>query len=157
MKHGGLLPVAIFFALSPPVMSSDRAPRVGRHPAVTPQSAYGRLPLYFEPNVGQFDPRVRYVTRGSGYTLFLTDSETAMVFSGGGREKQAAVRMKLVGARSPARWEALEKQPAIGNYFLGNDPKKWHTDVPTYARVSAHGVYPGVDLGHLWQSEPVGV
>ena len=30
--------------------------------------------------------------------------------------------------------------------LLGNDPAKWHTSVPTYARVRYAGVYPGVDL-----------
>src|SRR4051812_6295977 len=35
-------------------------------------SSYGRLPLAFERNAGQFDARARFVARGSGYTLFLT-------------------------------------------------------------------------------------
>ena len=36
--------------------------------------------------------------------------------------------------------------PAKANYFLGNDPKKWRTNVPTYARVKYKDVYQGVDL-----------
>jgi hypothetical protein len=32
------------------------------------------------------------------------------------------------------------------NYFIGNDPKKWHTDVPAYAKVKYTSVYPGIDL-----------
>jgi len=32
------------------------------------------------------------------------------------------------------------------NYFLGNDPAKWRTDVPNYAAVVYRNVYPGVDL-----------
>jgi len=36
--------------------------------------------------------------------------------------------------------------PGKSNYFRGNDPKKWHTDVPTYAKVKYEGIYPGVDL-----------
>ncbi len=32
------------------------------------------------------------------------------------------------------------------NYFIGNDPKKWYSNVPTYAKVKYTGVYPGVDL-----------
>jgi hypothetical protein len=35
-------------------------------------NSLGRLPLSFEANRGQTDPRVRFVSRGSGYTLFLT-------------------------------------------------------------------------------------
>src|SRR5262249_32718110 len=32
------------------------------------------------------------------------------------------------------------------NYFLGNDPKKWRTEVPHYGRVEYSHTYPGVDL-----------
>ncbi len=125
------------------------------------QSAYGRLPLHFEPNLGQFDRRVRYVARGGAYTLVLTDAEAVMVLGRTGRRPpeaspgrpeeasevgQAVVRMKLVGARPVARWEALDRQPGISNYFLGNDPGKWRTDVSHYGRVAARGAYPGIDL-----------
>ena len=33
---------------------------------------YSRLPLSFEPNQGQTDPRVQYLSRGRGYTLLLS-------------------------------------------------------------------------------------
>ena len=33
---------------------------------------YAKLPLTFELNHGQIDPRVRFVSRGPGYTAFLT-------------------------------------------------------------------------------------
>jgi len=39
-----------------------------------------------------------------------------------------------------------EELPGKTNYFIGNDPKKWRTNVPTYAQVRYHDVYPGVDL-----------
>lgn len=35
-------------------------------------SAYGKLPLSFELNQGQTDGRVKFLTRGRGYSLFLT-------------------------------------------------------------------------------------
>src|SRR5438045_7369802 len=34
--------------------------------------AYGRLPLGFEANEGQADPEVKFLSRGGGYTIFLT-------------------------------------------------------------------------------------
>ena len=34
-------------------------------------------------------------------------------------------------------------QPGRVNYFIGNNPAKWHTNVPTYARVRYKNVYPG--------------
>src|SRR2546430_16603115 len=54
--------------------------------------------------------------------------------------------MKLVGANQAANVTALEELPGKSNYFIGNDPKQWRTDVPTYGKVKYEGVYPGVDL-----------
>ena len=54
--------------------------------------------------------------------------------------------MKLVGANRAANVTALEELPGKSNYFIGNDPKKWRTDVPTYGKVKYQGVYPGIDL-----------
>ena len=39
---------------------------------------YGRVPLSFEANQGQTDPRVRFISRGNGYTLFLTSDEAVL-------------------------------------------------------------------------------
>src|SRR5262249_19390755 len=36
--------------------------------------------------------------------------------------------------------------PGKTNYFIGGDPRKWRTDVPTYAKVKYEAVYPGVDM-----------
>src|SRR5262249_23011936 len=35
------------------------------------------------------------------------------------------------------------------NYFLGDDPRRWRTNVVNYARVEYEGVYPGIDL--IWR------
>lgn len=32
------------------------------------------------------------------------------------------------------------------NYLIGNDSSKWQTGVPTFAKVSVVGIYPGIDL-----------
>jgi uncharacterized repeat protein (TIGR01451 family) len=124
-------------------------------------ASFGRLPLAFEPNVGQTDARVRFLARGGGMTAFFSDTETAMVLSRAERRdpkalprerrepakvEQAVVRMKLAGAGQPRRVIGLEKLPGMSNYFIGNDPAKWRTDVPHYARIQYEGVYPGIDL-----------
>src|SRR2546430_466500 len=54
--------------------------------------------------------------------------------------------MKLVGANQAANVTALDELPGKTNYFVGNDPKKWRTDVPTYGKGKYEGIYPGVDL-----------
>jgi hypothetical protein len=40
--------------------------------------AYGNLPMRFEENRGQTDPRVQFLARGAGYSLFLTSSEAVL-------------------------------------------------------------------------------
>src|SRR5262249_22458555 len=62
------------------------------------------------------------------------------------RTTNAFLRMKLVGANPQAKVMGLEELPGKSNYFIGNDPKKWRTNVPNYAKVKYANVYPGVDL-----------
>ena len=106
---------------------------------------YGNLPSAFEPNLGQTAPEVRFLTRSRGMIVFFTDTEAVMVLHQSEKRRQV-VRMKLAGAMKPRQAAGLEKLPGVSNYFIGNDPKKWRTDVPHYARIRYEGVYPGIDL-----------
>jgi hypothetical protein len=56
------------------------------------------------------------------------------------------VRMQLAGANPGIEPTGQDRLPGTVNYFLGNDPAKWHAAIPTYGKVSYAGVYPGVDL-----------
>jgi hypothetical protein len=56
------------------------------------------------------------------------------------------VGLRLVGAKTDAEVIGREELPGKVNYFIGSDPKKWRMNVPTYAKVRYHDVYPGVDL-----------
>jgi len=100
------------------------------------------LPLSFEPNQGQADRRVRFLARGSGYSLLLADDEAALALAG----RKAVVHLQLVGARPHVQAEGQDRLPGVSNYLLGNDPAKWRTGIPQFGRVRLSGVYPGVDL-----------
>ncbi|HEV2383357.1 MAG TPA: SBBP repeat-containing protein [Terriglobia bacterium] len=102
---------------------------------------YGKLPLSFEANDGQTDSQVKFLARGSGYTLFLTGTEAVLSTDHGRR-----ARMALVGANPKAPASGVDELPGKSSYFIGNDPKKWRTHVPSYAKVKYEDVYPGVDL-----------
>src|SRR5215475_12349543 len=56
------------------------------------------------------------------------------------------LRMKLVGASPNVRVMGSDELPGKSNYLIGNDPKKWRTKVPNYARVEYGEVYSGVNL-----------
>ena len=55
---------------SPPTIAKANEPQVVEN--------YGKLPLSFEANHGQSDSRVDFLSRGSGYTLFLTPTEAML-------------------------------------------------------------------------------
>jgi hypothetical protein len=114
---------------------------------------FGKLPLNFEPNVGQTDSRVKYLARANGYMVFLTPDEAVLEIHSEMKKgktappevKTAALAMKFAGART-AQVEGSGQLPGRVNYILGNDPSKWHTNVTTYSEVKYSNIYPGVDL-----------
>lgn len=136
-------------------------------------SSYGKLPLAFEPNQGQTDSQVQYLSHGDGYTLFLTSQEAVLVLrqprpdtfskfsnlkkwkkraklspftASAGRAPSGVIHMKLEDTRTNASFQGLEPLPGVSNYFIGNDRSKWRTNIPQYAKVRAREIYPGVDM-----------
>ncbi|SPE45766.1 conserved exported hypothetical protein [Candidatus Sulfotelmatobacter sp. SbA7] len=157
---------------------------------------YGKLPLSFEANQGQTDGRVKFLTRASGYSLFLTADEAVLTLRGkktkhsspqglaadrlrfvsgyrfsdtassgkldaplgAGRRPstfsadpevvatRGVLRMKLRNANPAAKVTGQDELAGTSNYFIGNDPAKWRTNVPTYAKVKYEGIYSGIDL-----------
>src|SRR5256712_1884324 len=127
--------------------------------------SYGKLPLSFEKNEGQTDSQVQFLSRGRGYTLFLTRTEAVLALrgrenvnryslrsprptEGEGQGEGAVLLMQLLGANTESKVTGLDKLPGIVNYFIGNDPKQWRTNVPTYKKVEYKEVYPGIDLAY---------
>ena len=172
--------------------------------------AQAKLPLCFEPNLGQADPRVKFLSRGRGYTLFLTKDEALVALpSAEGRSQKSEDRsqesearsqdngqpresgrldlhspspwppapshgpsayptlptafrsppvlnpqplsflcLKMLRANPAAKVTGLDELPGKINYFIGNDPGKWRTNLPTYARVRYENVYSGIDLAY---------
>ena len=106
---------------------------------------YGQLPLAFEPANTASNSDAKYLTRGSGYALFLANQQAVLELRGPSKSA-SIVRMELAGANKTAAFSALEPLPGKSNYFIGNDPAKWRTNVPQYRKVLESNVYAGVDL-----------
>jgi len=121
-------------------------------PQQTALVSYNHLPLIFEPNQGQSDPQVKFLARGSGYGLFLTAHEAVLslrhseVKTPRSDRPGSVLSMALVSANPDPEVTGTEQLPGKSNYFIGNDPAKWHRDIPQFARVRYCGVYPGIDL-----------
>jgi Abnormal spindle-like microcephaly-assoc'd, ASPM-SPD-2-Hydin/Beta-propeller repeat len=133
--------------------SSDSIARKGDDTAVRLRAleAYGKIPLTFEENAGQTDARVKFLARGAGYTVFLTDGDVTLRLiqpsaDSAKRAADAVVRLSLAGANAHPVAHAVDQQAGHANYFVGKDPQKWRRNVPEYARVKFDGVYPGIDL-----------
>ena len=66
------------------------------------------------------------------------------------REQQKAetaiVRTRLEGANTQPAVEGIDPLPGITNYFIGNDPSKWYTDIVSFSKVRYSEVYPGIDV-----------
>jgi Beta-propeller repeat/Abnormal spindle-like microcephaly-assoc'd, ASPM-SPD-2-Hydin len=120
--------------------------------------------LAFEANQGQTDSSVKFLSRGVDYSLFFTMDEAVVVLRSptlGARgraaesptpkptsdtESSAVMRIRFVGANPAPRIEGYKELPGKINYLIGNVPKQWRTNVPTYARVRYQDVYPGISV-----------
>ncbi len=129
-------------------LSSLTTPVTLAHPDAATQAhltiAYGQLPLSFEANKGQTDSRVNFLARGAGYSAFLTPNSAVLSLKQG--DGGNVVTMNLVGASPTSRPAGLDRSAGVSNYFIGNDPSKWHTNIANYAEVAYSGVYHGINL-----------
>ncbi len=166
--------------------------------AVTPaarariNASFAALPLAFEANEGQTDPQVKYMARGNGYKLYLTQGDAVLSLVSRSsstdsvpkqmmerrlpgysvkthrliRRQQlrlsrkssiatASLRVHVVGSNPRAHVVSDGPLPGKVNYYIGNDPKAWHTGIPTYARIAYQEVYPGVSLAFHGQQGQV--
>jgi uncharacterized repeat protein (TIGR01451 family) len=141
--------VALLFPLGGTALAdSGRAnyPARPSDPRIPPAQIFG-LPMQFEKNEGQTDTQVQFLSRGPGYTVFLTSTQAVLSLrSANSALNQADLQMNLVGSNPNARIEGIDELPGKTSYFIGSDPKNWHADLPTFAQVRYRQVYPGIDL-----------
>jgi hypothetical protein len=145
--------------------------RLSQQTPAQANQAYAKLPLVFEPNVGQAEPQTQFVARGRGYTLALKPAEARLALKGqkasleGKRQKAKGKRqnyelpeiygesaagdslgLRLLNPDPAAKIEGLDELGSRSNYFIGSDPARWRAGVANYARVKSSGVYKGVDV-----------
>jgi uncharacterized repeat protein (TIGR01451 family) len=115
------------------------------------RAAFGRLPLSFEPNQGQSDSRVKFLAHGNGYGLYLTSSEAVLALPhlskvSSKNQSRPVVEMQFGGANQSAQLAGSSLLPGRSNYFIGNDPSRWHRNIPQFSRVQYRDLYSGIDL-----------
>ena len=124
---------------------------------------FGKLPLSFEINKGQTDERVKFLSHGRGYDLFLTSTDAVLTLhkpnpdaleklkksdtsTGPEIHEGSVLRLKMIGANTTPIVEGHDELPGKVNYFTGNNPAKWRREIPTYRKVYYKDVYPGIDI-----------
>ncbi|MCP4580947.1 MAG: hypothetical protein GY839_04975, partial [candidate division Zixibacteria bacterium] len=60
--------------------------------------------------------------------------------------KPGCVKTRFIGANPDVRISGADKLAHICNYFLGNHPDRWYTNVANYAEIIYHEIYPGINL-----------
>ncbi|HEX8147525.1 MAG TPA: SBBP repeat-containing protein [Pyrinomonadaceae bacterium] len=127
-----------------------RAPSAGQGgESARLSEGYGKLPLRFEANRGQAGGAVKFLARGSGYTLFLAEAGAVLRLSaagGGGEVKRSgALRLTLEGSNRRPPVSGLGELPGRSNYLVGADARAWRTGVPAFEKVRYESVYKGID------------
>jgi hypothetical protein len=83
--------VAIWGAWMEQIGAQRTSSDITRQPVSAPlavNDAYGKLPLSFEPNRGQADGQIMFLSRGSGYSLFFTATEAIFRMRNADRESK---------------------------------------------------------------------
>jgi hypothetical protein len=112
----------------------------GRMAATTPAAAGGNVVghgLRSTPKRAQAASSPSSHGTASGVSTARTASSTATA---------TTITLGLVGANPQASIVGQDRLPGEVNYLIGNDPRQWHTHVPTYAQVVFQNVYPGIDM-----------
>ena len=130
-----------------------------------PGASTSKRSTAFVPNPEQTNPALLFRTLGAAGTLFFgrhevvfplpSSNHTAALFSGLSEASTSdlamsteptTLRLRFVGGNPDTHVVGEERLPGIVNYFIGNDPAKWHTNIPTYGSIVYERLYPGIDL-----------
>jgi hypothetical protein len=137
---------AISLSLIPAAAANKAADNSTNRSRIAAQ--YGSLPLNFEENKGQTDSRVKFLSRGSGYSLFLTPNEAVLSLNRTDKHNVIqgnVLRMQFTGSGDTAKLRAEEQRSSVSNYFRGSNPEQWITDSRHYGKIVYSGLYPGID------------
>ena len=112
---------------------------------------YARLPMNFEPNVGQAPSTVHYVARGASYAVRLENSGPVLLLEPARKAPSHRIAISFPGGRTRVQPKGVDRLEGKVNYLLGNRSRGWHRNVPTYGRVRYQAVYPGIDVVYYGQ------
>ena len=161
------LAIVCLFTLNAALTRLSQNPPLLPLPAVDARALapnFGNAQLSFIPNAGQSDSGVRFQAQGLGGMLFFKQNELLLslpirdaqrkadslephVRSAEGESRPpTTIKLHFDGASPNAEVVGAKRLPGSANYFIGNDPTRWHANLPTYANIVYQDLYPGIDL-----------
>ena len=134
--------VVVLFSASFAWSSADAATREDRG---VPTTALSLPASGFEPVTTSDGRCSEFTLHGDGYALSVHPAKLVLDLAAS-PGKGPTLSIGFSGADPDAWLEPSDRQPGVTNYLSGSDPKAWRTGIPSYRRVRAHSVYPGIDL-----------
>ena len=74
------------------------------------------------------------------------DKFTKANYSANQQQATNVVRLQFIASNPDTEISSGQAMPGKVNYYIGNDPSKWHSDVPTYASTHYENLYSGIGL-----------
>ena len=96
-------------------------------------------PVLFETNQGQADPGVDYLCSGVNRWFSISAQSATLQLT-------SPLKIRFIDANRDAKHDGSNRKIAGNNYLIGDDPRGWLIDVPTYGGVRYRQVWPGVDV-----------
>ncbi|MGV3505047.1 MAG: gliding motility-associated C-terminal domain-containing protein [Adhaeribacter sp.] len=157
-----------WLVLGLPFFSFGQAPRLAQAPASAPTDKV----LQFIENKNQWDASVAFMAPIPGGNLYLQensflysfydnssfshhDGTSASLAPRAQKIKTHAYSVSFLSAGKPVSITGSGVKEGYRNYFIGNDPARWASQVQAYEEVSYKQLYQGIDLqlyeknGHL--------
>lgn len=115
--------------------------------------------IFFTPNAGQWNKKIDYSLQLRFGWMYVEETGLTFLFAGnqpdehghsGTNERNApmhCLRVNFPGANTPV-YEQGKPTSFHYNYFIGNDPSRWKSDVYSTYRVTQKNIYNGVDLAY---------
>jgi hypothetical protein len=148
------------------VLSYSGSLHAGSDPGLPGSASHLRLPLHFIANAGQWDADIQFgIISGTDKAAFTREGvrfytpterpdvlpllETGVSDAAATKQTLACKKLEFVNPSPNMRIEGVGRVETHTNFYRGNDPGNWHTDVPTYAGVRYVNVWDGIDVEYI--------
>jgi len=178
MRRLSLLIILLLVAFSPQLNAQSNLNTESQKQLAL--SNLSSIPLAFTENRGQWDDKALFKAEAGGATFWFCQDEVVYVFTRDTDEliedgmphgpdvpegmpdrlnhprykkESMVLKAEFIGANAYPEIIGESRLSHNCNYFYGNDPSKWRTDVPNYSAITYKDIWPGIDLRYHGNSK----